>query len=163
MAISPDTAQLAHSLDAILVKLLAEVHGSRATLRLDDPARGWQVAFVCAEALSPGVASMRGDGSINQRAASTAQWIGTNKRNLLQPDLLDNPQPAPPAALLQAYGAKAQMLGPLLDDTGYLAGWISIHYVDGPHALSQLDSAAMDRARAQVAHLVGLGDQGREA
>jgi hypothetical protein len=143
-------------LDDVLRTLLEQVGASRATLRVDDPARGWQVAFVCAEALAPGAKSMRGDGSINQRGALTAQWLAAHKRNLLQPDLLNEPNPTAPAALLSVYGAKAQMLGPLLDGTGYLAGWISTHFCDGPKALTQADSDAMDRARARVAALIGL-------
>jgi hypothetical protein len=144
------------ALDEVLRGLLAEVGASRATLRVDDPARGWEVAFVCAEALAPGVKSMRGDGSINQRGALTAQWLAANKRNLLQPDLLNEPNPTAPAALLSVYGAKAQMLGPLLDETGYLVGWISTHFCDGPKPLSDADSAAMDRAREAVGRLIGL-------
>lgn len=147
---------LEHSLDTILQDLRTEVGASRATLRVDDPARGWAVGLVCAEALAPGVASMRGDGSINQRGALTAQWLATHKRNLLQPDLLTNPDPPAPAALLSVYGAKAQMLGPLVDGGGYLVGWISTHFVAGPQALSEADSLAMDRARAKVAALIGI-------
>lgn len=156
MTVSAETAALAQALDAVLARLLAEAGASRTTLRLDSATHGWTVAVVCAEALAPGVASMRGDGSINQRAASTTQWIGAHRRNLLQPNLLDNPQPPPPPALLSAYGAKAQMLGPLLDQTGWLAGWISAHYIDGPHPLAESESQAMDRARAEIAGLVGL-------
>jgi hypothetical protein len=58
---------------------------------MDDPARGWAVDLVCAETLASGVNSTRGDGSIDQRAASTVQWTARHKTNLLQPDLLDNP------------------------------------------------------------------------
>jgi len=155
MAHSTGITALQAELDSVLARLLQDVKASRATLRLDDPVRGWQVAFVCAEALAPGVASMRGDGSINQRAAATSQWLAAHRRNLLQPDLQDNPDPAPPVALLQAYGARAQMLGPLLDETGYLAGWISTHYLQA-FPLSERESQAMDHARAAVARLVGL-------
>ena len=151
-----DIGELERTLNAILDCLRVAVKASRTTLRVDDPARDWQVGLVCAESLGLGVASMRGDGSINQRAAATSQWLAEHKTNLLQPNLLDNPQPPPPAALLAAYGAKAQMLGPLLDRTGYLVGWISAHYVDGPHALSEADSLAMDQARGEVARAIGL-------
>lgn len=145
-----------YELNAVLERLLREVGASRATLRLDLPARGWQVGLVCAEALAPRVKSMRRDGSINQRAAATTQWLAKHKRNLLQPDLLNKPDPAPPAALLSAYGAKAQMLGPILDRTGYLVGWISTHFCDGPKQLSNEDSEAMDWARSDVEWLIGL-------
>ena len=49
------------------------------------------------------------------------------------------------------------MLGPLLAKDGYLAGWISVHYVDGTHAITPEEERAMDRARAEVARLTGIG------
>ena len=150
-------SDLERKLDAILATLLRESGGSRSTLRIDDTARNWNVNFVCAEAVQPGVKSLRSDGSIDQRAAATVKWMVENKRNLLQGDLSNNPNPAPPPALLGVYAAKAQMLGPLFARDGYLSGWISVHYVDGPHVFSANDENALDRARADVARLTGIG------
>lgn len=152
-----EVAGLEKKLDDVLATLLRASHGSRSTLRIDDPARGWNVDFICAEAVQPGVKSLRGDGSINQRAAATVQWMVTHKRNLVQPDLTGNPDPAPPPALMSAYAAKAQMLGPLLAKDGYLSGWISVHYVDGTHAFTADEERALDRARAEVSRLTGIG------
>ena len=152
-----EVAGLEKQLDDVLAMLLRESHGSRCTLRIDDRARDWNVDFVCAEALQPGVKSLRGDGSIDQRAAETVKWMAVHKRNLVQPDLTNNPDPAPPPALMSAYAAKAQLLGPLLAKDGYLAGWISVHYVDGTHAITPEEERAMDRARAEVARLTGIG------
>jgi maleate isomerase len=150
-------AALETQLDQVLAALLRDSHGSRSTLRIDDAARGWSVQLVCAEALAPGVKSLRGDGSIDQRAAATVKWMVTHKRNLVQPDLVDNPDPAPPPALMSAYAAKAQMLGPLFAQDGYLAGWISVHYVDGTHRFTAAEEAALDRAKHEVARLTGIG------
>lgn len=152
-----EVAGLEKKLDDVLATLLRASHGSRSTLRIDDPARGWNVDFICAEAVQPGVKSLRGDGSINQRAAATVQWMVTHKRNLVQPDLTGKPDPAPPPALMSAYAAKAQMLGPLLAKDGYLSGWISVHYVDGTHAFTADEERALDRARAEVSRLTGIG------
>ena len=152
-----EMAELEKKLDEVLATLLRETHGSRSTLRIDDPARGWNVDFICAEAVRPGVKSLRGDGSIDQRAAATVHWMAEHKRNLVQPDLTDNPDPAPPPALLTAYAAKAQLLGPLLAKDGYLTGWISVHYVEGTHAITRDEERAMDRARAEVSRLTGIG------
>ena len=152
-----EVAALEKKLDEVLATLLRETHGSRSTLRIDDPARGWNVDFICAEAVRPGVKSLRGDGSIDQRAAATVHWMAEHKRNLVQPDLTDNPDPAPPPALLTAYAAKAQLLGPLLAKDGYLTGWISVHYVEGTHAITRDEERAMDRARAEVSRLTGIG------
>jgi maleate isomerase len=154
---SPEVAALEKELDDVLATVLRETHGSRSTLRIDDAARGWNVNFVCAEAVKPGVKSLRNDGSIDQRAAATVKWMVREKRNLVQPDLTGNPDPAPPPALMSAYAAKAQLLGPLLAKDGYLAGWISVHYVEGTHAITPDEERAMDRARAEVARLTGIG------
>src|SRR4051794_38983943 len=57
MAKSAEVSRLEKDLDAVLAKLLAASGGSRSTLRIDDGERGWNVDFVCAEALKPGVKS----------------------------------------------------------------------------------------------------------
>src|SRR3954466_14433068 len=106
-------AKLEADLDQVLTKLLADAHGSRTTLRIDDAARGWEVNFICAEGLKPGVKSLRDSGSIDQRAAATVKWMEKHRKNLVQPDIINNPDPAPPPALMSAYAAKAQMLTPL--------------------------------------------------
>lgn len=150
-------AALEKKLDAVLTKLLAASHGSRCTLRIDDAERGWSVQLICAEAVAPDVKSLRGDGSIDQRAADTVVWMVKHKVNLVQPNLVDNPIPAPPPALMSAYAAKAQMLGPLLEKDGYLTGWISVHYVDGVHTFTADEERALDQARVEVARLTGIG------
>jgi hypothetical protein len=149
-------AKLEAELDRVLTTLLIAANGSRTTLRIDDPARGWQVDFICAEGLKPGIKSLRGDGSIDQRAAATVKWMAKNRRNLVQPDLTNHPDPAPPPALMSAYAAKAQMLAPLFNKPGELQGWISVHYVDGTHHFSDGEIAALDRASAEVKRLTGI-------
>jgi hypothetical protein len=107
-------ARLEAELDRVLTTLVAAANGSRTTLRIDDQARGWNVNFICAEGLKPGIKSLRGDGSIDQRAAATVKWMEAHRKNLVQPDIINNPDPAPPPALMSAYAAKAQMLAPAL-------------------------------------------------
>jgi hypothetical protein len=150
-------AKLEAELDRVLTTLVVEANGSRTTLRIDDPSRGWGVDFVCAEGLKPGVKSLRGDGSIDQRAAATVKWMETHRKNLVQPDIINNPDPAPPPALMSAYAAKAQMLAPLFNKAGYLQGWISVHYVDGTHTFTEAEIAALDRAKIETARLTGIG------
>jgi maleate isomerase len=154
---SSQVAALEKEFDDILATLLHASHGSRCTLRIDDAPRGWHVDFICAEALRPGVKSLRGDGSIDQRAAATVQWLAAEKRNLVQPDLTGSPVPPPPPALMSAYAAKAQMLAPLLAKDGALSGWISVHYVDGTHAFTAGEQRALDHAASEVARLAGIG------
>ena len=153
----PDAvAKLEAELDGVLTALLDASHGSRATLRVDDPARGWNVDFICAQALKPGVKSLRGEGSIPQRASPTVVWMVNNRRNLVQSDLLTKPDPAPPPALTGVYSAKAQMLAPLFNKAGDLQGWISVHYVDATHEFTGDEIAALDRAAAEVKRLTGI-------
>jgi hypothetical protein len=152
-----EIAAIEQELDGILAILLRESQGSRCTLRMDDPARGWNVDFICAEAIRPSVKSLRGDGSIDQRAAETVKWLAMEKRNLVQPDLTGSPIPPPPPALMSAYAAKAQMLAPLLMKNGHLVGWISVHYVDGTHAFTADEERALDRAAAKIDRLIGIG------
>lgn len=151
-----ETSDLEKKLDAVLAALLRRSAGSRVTLRIDDAARGWNVDFICAEAVRSEIKSLRGDGSIDQRNAGTVKWMAANKRNLIQPDIINNPDPAPPPALIGVYAAKAQMLSPLLSATGYLSGWISVHYVEGTHAFTDDEVRALDDAHAEVTHLIGI-------
>lgn len=157
MSTPSSVSELERRLDDVLAQLLAASHGSRCTLRIDDAQRGWSVQLVCAEALRPGVKSLRGDGSIDQRAAATVAWMNSNRRNLFQPNLIDAPDPAPPPALMSAYAAKAQMLGPLFAKSGFLDGWISVHYVDGTHEFTDDEKRALDAARVEVCRLTGIG------
>ena len=149
-------ARLEAELDRVLTTLVAAANGSRTTLRIDDQARGWNVNFICAEGLKPGIKSLRGDGSIDQRAAATVKWMEAHRKNLVQPDIINNPDPAPPSALMSAYAAKAQMLAPLFNETGYLQGWISVHYVDGTHEFTDAEIAALDRAATEVRRLTSI-------
>lgn len=148
--------KLEAELDRVLATLVANAHGSRTTLRIDDPDRNWNVNFICAEGLAPGVKSLRGDGSIDQRAAATVKWMVNHRKNLVQPDIINNPDPAPPPALMSAYAAKAQMLAPLFNKNDYLQGWISVHYVDGTHQFTDAEIAALDHAAAEVRRLTGI-------
>ena len=154
-----DTEDLAKRLDGSLEELCRAAEGSRCTLRFDDPARGWHVNFIVAEALTPGVKSLRGDGGIDQRAAATVHWLAQHRRNLIQPDLINAPDPAPPPALLSAYAATAQMLAPLFNAEDHLQGWISVHYVGGVRDLTERHEAALSRARTSIASLLGLPAQ----
>ena len=75
---------------------------SRTTLRLDDAQYGFHVDDVVGEALAPGeTKSLRGQTSINQRAAATAQWVEKNRRLLVQADL-SRDEPRAPEALIRA-------------------------------------------------------------
>ena len=132
---------LRKTFDAILAELLKTIGASRTTLRLDDAQYGFHIDDVVAEALAPGETSLRGQTSINQRAAATAQWVEKNRRLLVQSDLSSG-EPRAPEALIRLYGVRAQMLAPI-EREGRLDGWISVHEARGPR---KLDRAGSGRA-----------------
>lgn len=132
---------------------LLDVTGcDRTTLRLDVPAHGLAVAVAAAEALRPGVRSIRRDASLDQRRLDTVVWLEDNRRNLVQPHVRGEPRA--PQALIDVYGVKAQLLGPIERD-GAMAGWLSAHSL-AERPWTQADIAAMDAARARVTSLLKL-------
>jgi maleate isomerase len=135
-------------LDAILATLRESVGAARVTLRLDDERRRLSVADVTAEAVAPGVASLRGQTGIDQRAAGTIHWLDAHRRVLVQGDLR-GADPAPPRELVAIYGATAQMLGPVIRD-GRLVGWVSVHHTGGPRRWNASDVAALETAVGAV-------------
>jgi len=125
--------------------LLQRTGASRTTLRLDRPDAFFPVV---AEALAPGVRSIAGDTSIDLRASATFQWLERERTLLIQPDLLAA-DPAPPAELLELYGARAQMLAPVVRD-GALLGVVSVHHSPGPRTWTDGDIAALEQAVEEV-------------
>src|SRR5262249_52723683 len=100
------------------------------------------------EACAPGVPRMSDDTSIDLRKAPTYIFLAREKRILVQDDLL-SADPAPPIELIERYGARAQMLAPVLvNDT--LIGVISVHDSHGPRTWTPEDLSALDRATNRV-------------
>ena len=118
------TGGLIESLDHACRELLAWTGADRVTVRVDLPERGLRVDLVATEARQEGMVSLVGDASIDQRRLETIQWLDLHRTLLVQSDFRE--PPFPPPALLETYGVRAQMLGPLLGD-GALLGWVSVH------------------------------------
>jgi maleate isomerase len=131
-------ARLQQALDG----LLATTGADRTTLRMGLPALGLHVDLTAAEAVAPGVRSIRRDGSLDQRALNTVAWLEQHRKPLVQPHFRETPQP--PEALKDVYGVRAQTLGPVVRGDE-LAGWISIHSLHerdwGPQDLAALATA----------------------
>ena len=138
--------------EAILQELLDRAGATRTTLRLDLPDLGFQIDDVAAEALAPGIPSLRGDTSIDQRAAASARFLERERRLLVQPDCLDT-EAAPPPELIRLYGVRAQMLGPVIR-SGELTGWISVHDTRDAREWRPADIAALEEAIARVIRLL---------
>jgi maleate isomerase len=140
--------QLRATFDAILAQLRETIGASRTTLRLDEPKYGFHIDDVVAESVAPGENSLRGQTSINQRAAATAQWVEDNRRLLVQSDLSTG-EPRAPDALIKLYGVKAQMLAPI-ERQGRLDGWISVHEARKTRIWTELEQDALRRAAERV-------------
>ena len=140
--------QLRSIFDLILAQLRETIGASRTTLRLDAPIYGFHIDDVVAESVAPGENSLRGQTSINQRAAATAQWVETNRRLLVQSDLSTGESRAPDA-LIRLYGVKAQMLAPV-EREGRLDGWISVHEARKTRVWTELEQDALLRAAERV-------------
>lgn len=142
-------AELTHRFDDILDRLLKATAATRTTLRLDDPALGFQVDDVVGEAKFGDVKSLRGQTAMNQRELNTVQWMELNRKPLIQSDLATSEVAAPPA-LIAIYGVQAQMLGPVIR-RGAMQGWVSVHFCDGPRDWSDADKTALERSVREVA------------
>src|SRR5262249_30054061 len=123
----------------------ADLGASRTTLRLDRPDA---IFPVVAEATAPGIKSIAGESSIDPRSAPTFQFLVRERRTLVQSDLLETDLPPPPA-LIELYGARAQMLTPVLRDND-LIGIVSVHYSPGPREWTDEDVATLERASQEI-------------
>jgi GAF domain-containing protein len=135
---------------AAVERLLAETGASRVTLRLEDADGRFPVV---AEACGAGVPSLRAETVIDLRAAPTFIALERDREILVQEDL-ERADPAPPAALVQRYGARAQMLAPLVDG-GRLVGIVSVHESTGPRRWSSHDVAALVATTTVIAGALG--------
>jgi GAF domain-containing protein len=126
-------------------RLLEQTGASRTTIRLDRPEGFFPVV---AEALAPGIRSIAGDTSIDLAASATFQSLEREQGLLIQSDLLAA-DPAPPAELIELYGARAQMLAPVVRD-GRLAGIVSVHYAPGPRTWTPAEVSAIEDAAREV-------------
>lgn len=138
------------SFQEIVEELLRETGASRTTLRLDSLDAFFPVV---AEALAPGIGSIAGDTSIDLQASPTFEFLARKRRLLIQPDLLDA-DPAPPPELIEHYGARAQMLAPIVR-AERLVGILSVHYAPGPREWTAEEVAVLERASEQVLNALG--------
>ena len=140
----------------ILEDLLDSTAASRTTVRLDLPDKNFHLDTVAAEALAPGIRSLKDDTSITDlRKVPTYEFVEKERRILVQNDCL-TADPAPPSALIDHYGVKAQMLGPIVRD-GRMIGIISMHYTPGPREWGEQDVAALQDALERVRHALEQG------
>jgi maleate isomerase len=140
---------MALTFDTIVSDLLAATNASRVTLRLAVPGQGFPVV---AEDVSPGVSSIRLDVSPSLTNAPTVDYLAKRRENLIQNDCL-SADVRPPAELLELYGVKAQMLGPVLRGQ-QLIGIVSVHYIPGPRHWTDEEVRALNCAVRAVEQIV---------
>ena len=133
-------------LQAVVEDLLVAVGASRATIRLDTP--GDAFFPVVAEATAPGIRSIRDETGIDLRSAPTFQQLDRTLDVLIQGDLLATDTPPPPELIAQ-YGARAQMLAPVVRD-GRMVGFVSAHSGPDVRAWGETDVGAIRTAAARV-------------
>ena len=130
----------------LLVEELRRVTAaSRVTLRLNDGHGGFPVV---AEALSPGIRSIAGETAIDLRSAPTFQYLERELRPLIQEDIMASAV-APPPELVERYGARAQILVPVVRD-GRMVGFVSVHESRGPRRWSHQEIAAAESVASRV-------------
>lgn len=133
----------------VLDDLLEATSSSRTTIRLDSPSDGFHLDAVAAEALAPGIRTLKDDTSItNLRDVPTVRFLDEERRLLVQNDCL-TADPAVPRKLIEFYGVKAQMLGPIVRE-GDLIGVVSVHHNPGPREWSARDIEALQDAVHRV-------------
>ena len=143
---------LEERLERELEELREATAASRVTLRLDRPGETFPVV---AEALAPGVNSIRGATEIDLRAAKTYQYLERELRPLVQNDCRIGDYAAP-GELVRNYGVKAQMLAPLVRG-GKLTGIVSVHYVPAVRRWSASDRTALEDAVARIEAVLADG------
>jgi maleate isomerase len=135
-------------LQLIIEELLEATQASRTTLRMDIPEQNCHVDAAVVEAAIPGTRSIKVDTSLDQRRIPTVIFLEKNLCNLIQDDCI-NTEVSPPPELIQVYGVKAQMLGPIVWDN-QLIGWVSVHYNPSTRHWNEEDIAALEDSKKRV-------------
>jgi maleate isomerase len=137
-------------MDAILATLLADTNASRTTLRIDLLQFGLNVNAPAAEALAPGVHSIKDKTSLDQRRAVAVRWLEQHRKVFVENDCLNTtPDVAPEKEVTDVYGIRSEMVAPVICND-HLIGWVSVHNTRGPHRWTRREIAAIEAACAEV-------------
>jgi gluconolactonase len=147
-------ARVPHAVHADLQSLADEARerldAGRVTIRVDDePGREFPVK---AESLAHGLQPIAADRLTGIRASETFRWVDRERRPLVQDDIAASPV-APAPALVERYGARAQMLAPIVRG-GETVGLLSVHEGRGTRAWTDDEVAAVAAAAARVTALL---------
>ena len=135
---------------SIVEDLLLATGTSRALLLLAAPGGNWSFA---AEAVTHGSRQVRNDEAAGDIIGPLVLQRLEGDQAIIVQDDLTRAEPAAVPALVERYGARAQIVAPLVRN-GRLAGLIGVHQAVGPRHWEQHD---VDRVRqAQAAALAAL-------
>ncbi len=140
----------------VMETLLETTGASRTTLRLDVPSMDLILDTIAAEATAHGAQTLKGSKSITdlRNTVAPVKYLAEHLTILVQDDC-STAIPAPPPSLIEHYGVKAQMLGPVIEN-GSLIGVISVHYNIGVRNWSEQDVAHLRQAMEQVSAILGI-------
>ncbi len=139
------------TLEDVLDGLLAATGASRVTLRRDVP--GGPPFPVVAEALAPGVGSLRGERSVQLPTQPVVLEVQRG-RQVVQDDCATAYDDPAFQAMLVAYGGlAAQIVTPVLRG-GRLAAILSLHQLGAPRRWTEDEIATASRTAEQVAGLL---------
>jgi maleate isomerase len=148
-------------MQAMLTTLLEQTNASRTTLRIDLPQFGLDVNAPAAEALAPGVHSIKSQTSLDQRRAVAVKWLEKNRRVFVENDCLNTtPDVAPEKEVTGVYGIRSEMVAPVIRND-HLIGWVSVHNTRGPHQWTKSEIAAIEAACVEVLRQLDGLDTGR--
>ena len=136
------------SVAEVLHELLEATGASRVTLRRDVP--GAHRFPVVAEALAPGVGSLRDERSVHLPTQPVVQEVQAG-RQVVQDDAVGAYDDPAFQRMLEAYGGlAAQIVTPVMRE-GSLAGILSLHQLGAARHWTEEEVAAASRAAERVA------------
>lgn len=139
------------ALDDLLEELLAATGASRVTLRRDVP--GPDAFPVVAEALAPGVGSLRDERSVHLPSQPVVREIQRG-RQVVQDDSAAAFEDPAYHRMLEAYGGlAAQIVTPVIRD-GRVEAILSVHQLSAPRRWTDAEVSAATRAATRIGALL---------
>ena len=139
------------TLEDVLDGLLAATRASRVTLRRDVP--GGSPFPVVAEALAPGVGSLRGERSVHLPTQPVVLEVQRGRQVVQDDCATASDDPAFQAMLGTFGGLAAQIVTPVLRD-GRVAAILSLHQLGAPRRWTADEVAAASHAAQRVEGLL---------
>jgi GAF domain-containing protein len=139
------------AIPAVLEALLAETHASRVTLR-----RGVDVGYVFPvtdEALAPGVASLRGERTVDLRTQPVAVEVRTAGQ-VVQDDCRTAYEDTAFQRMLDIYGGVGAQIVTAVEAGGEVVAILSVHQLSTPRRWTPDEADACRRAAAELSRLL---------